>query len=118
MHDTTLFPRGHTMKLWQDQIVVDALKSILEAYPYLEYDEAETKRPSIYNKDMLKIKIKDSRKISASVGNKIASDLSKATGRKFIGTTPETRKYIYIGEISKKQYSRDSEIDPTQKGAQ
>ena len=89
------------MKLWQDQTVVTALKGILEAYPDLKYDEDETKHPSTDGADMLKVKITDSRKIKASVANQIAVELSKATGRKFMGTIPETRMNLFIGEVSK-----------------
>ena len=108
------------MKLWQDKTVVTALKGILEAYPYLEYDEDETKRPLTYDKEgSLKVKITDSSKKSTSIGNKIASELSKNTGRKFICPTNylSQSKYLTIKELPKKTDSRDSKVAPTQKEA-
>ena len=89
-------------KLWHDRAVVDALKNILKAYPYLEYDEDGSKHPSTDGADMLKVKIIDSSKIKVSVANQIAAELSKATGRKFMGTIPETRMNLFIGEGSKR----------------
>ena len=92
------------MKLWEDKTVVDVLKNILKAdsYSYLEYDEDGSKCPSTCGADFLKVKIKDSSKIKGSVANQIATELSKATGRKFMGTIPETSMNLFIGEVSKK----------------
>ena len=84
------------MKLWQDQVVVDALTNILEAYPNLEYDENASRRTVRDNYDMLKVRIKDSSTKVGSVGIKIASELSKATGRKFICTNSERKNERYI----------------------
>ena len=95
-------PCNVSEKLWHDRAIVDALKNILNAYPYLEYDEDGSKHPSTDGADMLKVKITDSRKIKASVANQIAVELSKATGRKFMGTIPETRMNLFIGEGSKR----------------
>ena len=97
---------------------MDALKNILNAYPYLEYDEAETKRSTI---DSLKIKVTDSRDIGVSVGSQIASELSKATGRNFTHPNPlnnpdprSKRKYLTIMEIPRS----DRDGTPIQKGSQ
>ena len=117
------------MKLWQDETVVTALKGILEDYPYLEYDEDETKLPfkdasadpRIIDPraDRLKIKIKDSKKKSEKVGYEIACKLSKVTGRNFMCPNSLTKgKYLNIIERVKTQESRDSEVAPTQKGSQ
>ena len=83
------------MKLLEDEIVVEALTNILEAYPNLEYDE-NASRLTYKDEDMLKVKIKDSSTKVGSVGGKIASELSKATGRKFICTNPERKNEYYI----------------------
>ncbi len=109
-------------KLWQDQTIVSALQHILEDFPNLEYDEAETKRPTTdKDADTLKIKVTDSRDIGSSVGSKIASELSKATGGNFTHPNPlnnpnprSKRKYITIMEIPR----RDRDGTPTQKGSQ
>ena len=97
-------------KLWQDQAIVDALQRILEGYPYLEYDEAETKRPLTTDErvdmrikidkrvDMLKIKITDLDKESADVGYEIASELREATDR--------TLEYIPSNSRLKKKHIR------------
>ena len=101
------------MKLWQDQTIVDALQCILEGYPYLEYDEAETKRPLTDERadvlikidervDMLKIKITDLDKESADVGYEIASELTEATDRKLEYIPSNSRfkkKHIRIVEF-------------------
>ena len=98
------------MKLWQDQTVVKALQRILEGYPYLEYDEAETKLPftdarvDMLNErvDMLKIKITDLDKESADVGYEIASELREATDRKLEYLPSNSRlkkKHIRIVEF-------------------
>ncbi len=109
------------MKLWQDQTIVNALQCILEDFPYLEYDEAETKRPSTHNDaDMLKIKITDSSVQIGSSGTKIAIELSKATGRKFQYISIRRRfalsqtQYLTIMEMP----HRDREGTPKQKGSQ
>ena len=95
------------MKLWQDKTVITALIRILEDYPYLEYDEAETKHPTTTDTDRLRIKVTDSRDIGHSVGSNIASELSRATGRKFTHPNPlnnpnpqSQRKYLTIMEIA------------------
>ena len=95
-------------KLWQDRSVVEALKNILKAYPYLEYDEAETKRPLTDERadmlkideraDMLKIKITDLDQESADVGYEIASELRGATDRKL--------EYIPSNSRFKKEHIR------------
>ena len=60
------------MKLWQDKTVVDTLQRVLEDYPYLEYNEAESKRPlTDARADALKIKIKNSSVQTGSIGNKM-----------------------------------------------
>ena len=84
------------MKLREDKVVVDALTTILEVYPNLEYDEKASNRTARDNYDMLKVKIKDSSTKAASVGNKIASELSKATGRNFTCTNPLRKNEYYI----------------------
>ena len=112
------------MKLWQDKSVVGALQQVLEDYPYLEYDEAETKLPlkdaradmPIKDKraDMLKIKITDSSEKSASAGKEIASELSKATGRKFEYIPSDRRfkkKHIRIVEFRHREPENDPETD-------
>ena len=83
------------MKLLEDEVVVEALTNILEAYPNLEYDE-NASRLTYKDEDMLKVKIKDLSTKVGSVGGKIASELSKATGRKFICPNPERKNEYYI----------------------
>ena len=111
------------MKLWQDKSVVGALQQVLEDYPYLEYDEAETKlplkdaradMPIDKRADMLKIKITDSSEKSASAGKEIASELSKATGRKFEYIPSDRRfkkKHIRIMEFRHREPENDPETD-------
>jgi hypothetical protein len=68
------------MKLWQNEIIVNELKRILEKYDYLEYDEADSKRSG----NGLKVKVTDAKaKRNSSVPCKICEELSKATGRSF-----------------------------------
>ena len=103
------------MKLWQDKTVVDTLQRVLEDYPYLEYDEAETKLPlKDARADMLKIKITDSSEKSASAGKEIASALRKATGRKFEYIPSDRRfkkKHIRIVEFRHREPENDPETD-------
>jgi hypothetical protein len=91
------------MKLWQDKTVVDTLQRVLEDYPYLEYNEAESKRPlTDARAEALKIKITDSSEKSASAGREIASELRKATGRQFEYIPSDSRfkkKHIRIAEF-------------------
>ena len=103
------------MKLWQDQTVVDTLQRVLEDYPYLEYDEAESKRPLTNERaDALKIKITDSREKSASAGREIASELRKATCRQFEYIPSDSRfkkKHIRIAELPRSAPEKGAETD-------
>ena len=47
------------MKLWQDKTLVNALKGVLEDYPYLEYDAAKSKIFSTGTTDVLSVKVTD-----------------------------------------------------------
>ena len=66
------------MKLWQDKTLVNALKGVLEDYPYLEYDEAKSKIFSTGTTDVLSVKIID---LSAQ---EEAPDLSELEFVKFV----------------------------------
>ena len=67
------------MKLSEDQVVVDALKRILEDYGYLKYDEVGSR-----NRDFLRVKVTylDAER-DRSITDKICEKLAKTTGRHF-----------------------------------
>ncbi len=81
------------MKLWQNEEVVEALKDILkEDYPYLKYDEEESKRLSTppaevlseQCHDVLHVKVVDvnANRDFADIGN-ICTKLKESTGIHF-----------------------------------
>ena len=96
------------VKLHEDQKVVEALNSILEGYPGLEYDKKLTKlaekntKTTDSDNNILHIKILDSKVIKKQVGAEICSKLTKRTGRKCYCSNLESQtRYLIIKERNK-----------------